>query len=108
MTTESPRSILHRIGNTSLVPLRHVVPANGARIPAELPAPEAVADDRNVRDSGRVVLRAEDAPVCGGNPQNGKVVPCHEQQLHALRHVAAGGVRADRQEAGDIGKQIAT
>jgi cysteine synthase A len=32
MTTESPRSILHRIGNTSLVPLRHVVPANGARI----------------------------------------------------------------------------
>src|SRR6202142_1698201 len=29
---ELPRNILHRIGNTSLLPLRNVVPANGARI----------------------------------------------------------------------------
>ena len=29
---ELPRDILHRIGNTSLLPLRNVVPANGARI----------------------------------------------------------------------------
>ena len=27
-----PESILHRIGNTSLIPLRHITPANGARI----------------------------------------------------------------------------
>ena len=32
MTTESTRTILQRIGNTSLVDLRHVVPGNGARI----------------------------------------------------------------------------
>ncbi len=27
-----PESILHRIGNTTLIPLRHITPANGARI----------------------------------------------------------------------------
>ena len=31
-TTIAPRNILHCIGNTSLVPLNHVVPASGARI----------------------------------------------------------------------------
>ena len=31
-TTAAPRTILHCIGNTSLVPLTHIVPANGARI----------------------------------------------------------------------------
>lgn len=30
--TDLPRDILHCIGNTTLLPLRHVVPANGARI----------------------------------------------------------------------------
>ena len=30
--TDLPRDILHRIGNTSLLPLRNIVPANGARI----------------------------------------------------------------------------
>ena len=32
MTTESQRSILHRVGNTSLLALRHIVPGNGARV----------------------------------------------------------------------------
>lgn len=32
MTRESPRDILHCIGDTRLLPLRHVVPGNGARI----------------------------------------------------------------------------
>ena len=27
-----PESILHRIGNTTLIPLRHITPANAARI----------------------------------------------------------------------------
>ena len=31
-TTTAPRNILHGIGNTSLVPLSRIVPANGARI----------------------------------------------------------------------------
>jgi cysteine synthase A len=31
-TTIAPRNILHCIGNTSLVPLNHIAPANGARI----------------------------------------------------------------------------
>src|SRR3546814_9332931 len=30
--SEAPATILDRIGDTSLLPLRHVVPANGARI----------------------------------------------------------------------------
>ena len=32
MTTESQRTILHRVGNTSLLALRHIVPGNGARV----------------------------------------------------------------------------
>jgi cysteine synthase A len=32
MVNERPRDILHCIGNTSLLPLRHIVPSNGARI----------------------------------------------------------------------------
>ena len=32
MTTESQRTILHGVGNTSLLALRHVVPGNGARV----------------------------------------------------------------------------
>ena len=30
--SQLPESILHRIGNTSLMPLRHIMPPNGARI----------------------------------------------------------------------------
>ena len=32
MTTESQRTILHGVGNTSLLALRHIVPGNGARV----------------------------------------------------------------------------
>jgi len=32
MTNQSPRNILHRIGNTSMLPLRRIVPGNGSRI----------------------------------------------------------------------------
>lgn len=34
--TAQPRTILDRIGNTSLIPLRHIVPSNGARIVLKL------------------------------------------------------------------------
>jgi hypothetical protein len=36
--TKSPTTILDTIGNTSLLELRNVVPANGARIPLKLEA----------------------------------------------------------------------
>ena len=49
--TELPADILHCIGNTSLIALRHVAPANGARILLKLESenPTGSMKDRMAR-----------------------------------------------------------
>ena len=70
MTTESTRTILQRIGNTSLVALRHVVPENGARILLKL---ESENPTGSMKDRMALAM-IEAAEADGRLAPNGSVV----------------------------------
>ena len=61
----SPRHILDRIGKTSLLPLRRIVPANGTRILLKLESenPTGSATD-GFRRAGRSSSTRAGAPAC--------------------------------------------
>ena len=70
MTTESTRTILQRIGNTSLVALRHIVPGNGARILLKL---ESENPTGSMKDRMALAM-IEAAEADGRLAPNGSVV----------------------------------
>ena len=96
----------HHAHDQDRILIDHDRPADGLRIGIQPPPPEAVADDREVRDAGRVVLAVEGPAVGGRDTENGEVIPAHQHHLDALGRVAARHVRADRQETGDRGEQV--
>ncbi|MES2936723.1 MAG: cysteine synthase family protein [Pseudomonadota bacterium] len=68
--TQAPATILDAIGNTSLLPLRHIVPANGARILLKL---ESENPSGSMKD--RMALAMVEAPEADGRlPPGGAVV----------------------------------
>jgi len=68
--TGSPRDILHCIGNTSLLALRHIVPANGARILLKL---ESENPTGSMKDRMALAM-IETAEADGRLPAGGPVV----------------------------------
>lgn len=67
--TAAQATILDTIGNTSLLPLRHVVPANGARILLKL---ESENPTGSIKD--RMALAMIEAPEADGRLQPGGAV----------------------------------
>ena len=67
--TAAQATILDTIGNTSLLPLRHVVPANGARILLKL---ESERPTGSMKD--RMALAMIEAPEADGRLQPGGAV----------------------------------
>jgi cysteine synthase A len=68
--TTSPRDILHRIGNTSLLPLRKIVPRNGSRILLKL---ESENPTGSMKDRMALAM-IEAAEADGSLPPGGSVV----------------------------------
>lgn len=70
MSTPAPRTILDRIGGTSLLPLRHIRPANGARVLLKL---ESENPTSSMKDRMALAMIAA-AEVDGRLPPGGPVV----------------------------------
>ncbi len=70
MTTPAPRTILDRIGGTSLLPLRHIRPANGARVLLKL---ESENPTGSMKDRMALAMIAA-AEADGRLPPGGPVV----------------------------------
>ncbi len=69
-TTTAPRTILHCIGNTSLVPLTRIVPANGARVLLKI---ESENPTGSMKDRMALAM-IEAAEADGRLPPGGSVV----------------------------------
>ena len=103
---EKPERGRQDAGHRALFAVHGEIAADRARVAAEFPLPQRVAQQGHARGAGAVVVRHEAAPQRRRHPQQLEEIPGGAHAGDALRPVPAGKVEAGIGDAGQVGETV--